>query len=307
MDRFESMSVFVTVVEEGGFSAASRRLGRPLATVSRKVSELEDQLGLTLLNRTTRHVTLTESGRQYFEACRRILKDLEEAERTAAGEHQQPRGELIVTAPIVFGRLHIVPIVTELMASYPELQVRLILVDRVVSLLEENADIAVRIGRLSDSTMVATRVGATTRVLCASPDYLEKNGVPRHISELANHDCINVTVLPPANGWLLESEGRELGMPIHAKLVVTTAEGGIEAAIRGAGIVQAQCYQVASAVRAGKLQLVLKDFEPKHAPINLVYQRGKLVPAKIRAFLDHAAPRLRSALSRSWDCGVAGP
>ena len=302
MDRFESMSVFVTVVEAGGFSAASRRLGRPLATVSRKVSELEDELGIVLLNRTTRHVTLTDSGRQYFEACRRILNDIEEAERAATGEYQTPKGEIIVTAPIVFGRMHVLPIVTEFMAAYPETQVRLVLVDRVGSLLEENADVAVRIAALPDTSMVATRVGSTTRVLCASPGYLDAHGAPASLDDLTHHQLINITALPPASGWLVSVEGKEVVVPVEPRLVVTTAEAGVEAAIRGAGIVQALCYQVTDAVCAGKLTRQLPAHEPEHVPISLVFKGGKAVPAKLRAFLDLAAPRLRSVLSRTFEC-----
>jgi DNA-binding transcriptional LysR family regulator len=302
MDRFQSMAVFVTVVEAGGFSAASRRLGKPLATISRKVSELEEELGITLLNRTTRHVTLTDPGRQYFEACRRILKDIEEAERTATGEYQTPKGELIVTAPIVFGRMHVLPIVTEFMAAYPKIQVRLVLEDRVVSLLEENADVAVRIAQLSDSSMVAKRVGKTTRVLCASPDYLAARGTPASLDDLDQHDCINIMALPPAGGWVVAVAGKEVIVPIEPRFVVSTAEAGVEAAVRGAGIVQALCYQVTDAVCAGRLTVLLRVHEPRHAPVSLVYQRGKTVPAKLRAFLDMAAPRLQSALSRTIDC-----
>jgi DNA-binding transcriptional LysR family regulator len=298
MDRLESMSVFVTVVEEGGFSAASRRLSKPLATVSRRVSELEEQLGVSLLKRTTRQVTLTDSGRSYFESCRRILGDVDEAERTAAGEYQSPKGELIVTAPIVFGRLHVLPLVIELIGAHPELHIRLVLLDRRVSLVEEHVDVAVRIGALSDSSLVATRVGNTTRVVCASPRYLAGRERPTRPEDLANHDCINIPILPPSNGWLLGVGGQDVSVPINARLVVTTAEAGVDAAVLGAGIVQAQCYQVSEAVRTQKLELLLLPFQPTRMPVNLVYPSKRLVPAKLRAFLDFAGPRLRARLGR---------
>lgn len=302
MDRFASISVFVTVVDEGGFSAASRRLVMPLATVSRRVSELEEQLGVSLLNRSTRRVTLTESGRQYYESCRRILDDLEEAERVAIGDHSCPKGELIVTAPTVLGHLFVLPLITELMAVYPELQVRLILADQVVNLIEEHADVAVRVGRLSDNSLVATKVGSTTRVVCASPSYLARSAQLNHPDELDAHDCINIAALPPAHGWLLNMGGKEVTVPVRARLVVTTAEAGVDAAISGAGLVQAHCYQVAERVRAGKLKLLLNKFEPEHVPINLVYPSSRLVPAKLRAFLDFVGPRLRAELARGFGC-----
>lgn len=303
MDRFESMAMFVAVAEAGGFSAASRKLAKPLATVSRKVSELEEQLGIALLARSTRHVTLTDSGRQYYEACRRILNDVAEAEREAAGEQSAARGELIVTAPIVFGRLHLVPVATAFMAVHPEISLRLVLVDRVVNLLEEQADIALRIGDLKDSDMKTVRVGETTRVVCASGSYLAARGAPQELEELAPHDCINVTAIPPAQGWLLQVKGKEVAVPVTARLAVTTAEAGIEAALHDCGLVQVHCYQVSDRVREGALKTVLRQHEPRHAPISLVYNRGRHMPEKLRAFRDYVAPRLRKRLERrGWDC-----
>lgn len=302
MNRLESMSAFVTVVEHGGFSAAARQLAKPLATVSRKVADLETELGVRLLNRTTRQVTLTDSGRDYFEACRRILADLDEAERAAAGEHQAPRGELVVTAPIVFGRLHIVPLVTELMAAYPELTVKLLLVDRVVDLIDEHGDAAIRIGELPDSSLVAVSVGEIKRVISASPAYLERRGRPETLADLERHDCILVTALTPGQAWIIRDGNKIERRAIRPRMTVTTAGGGIDAAIAGAGLVQTLCYQVSAEVRAGRLALVLQEFEPPHVPVNIVYPSGRLMPAKLRAFLDFMAPRLRKRLQENWDC-----
>ena len=301
MDRLESMSTFVTVVESGGFSAAARKLSRPLATVSRKVSELEDEIGVRLLNRTTRQVTLTDGGRDYFESCRRILMQIDDAERTVAGEQQTPRGELVVTAPIVFGRLHLIPLITELIATYPELKVRLALADRVLNLIEEHADVAIRIGALPDSSLVATKVGGIKRVITASPEYVRLRGEPKSLDDLADHDCILITVLSDGQSWTVRANNKISKREIDPRLIVTTASGGIDAAIAGAGLVQTLCYQVAEQVRGGRLKLLLQDFEPPYVPVNIVYPSGRLMPAKLRVFMDFITPRLRKRLEDMWD------
>src|ERR1700736_1027663 len=190
MDRLESMSVLVAAVEAGSLSAAARRLDTPLATVSRKVSELEAHLKTRLLHRTSRRLGLTDAGQAYVAACRRILEEVEEAERAASGEYSAPRGELIVTAPIVFGRLHVLPVLLEFLNTYPEIDVRLTLADRVVNLQEDHVDLAVRIGELPDSSLVAMRVGSIGRVVCGRPAYFAERGTPKRPNELSKHDCI---------------------------------------------------------------------------------------------------------------------
>jgi DNA-binding transcriptional LysR family regulator len=296
MDRFESMSTFVAVVDAGGFSAASRRLRMPLPTVSRKVSELEDKLGVRLLNRTTRQVTLTDSGRAFLESCRRILDDLGQAERVAAGEFTVPQGELIITAPIVFGRLHVLPIVTEFLKAFAKVDARLQLADRVVDLLEEQVDVAVRIGELPDSSMVATKVGDIRYVVCASPAYLAARGEPRHPKDLAVHDSVAFTALGSTTEWNFHMGEVLRVFPIRARLVVTTAEAAIDAAVAGMGVTRLLCYQAAQAVSEGKLKILLRDYGPKPIPVSLVHAGGRLMPVKLRAFLDFAAPRLKSRL-----------
>src|SRR6266849_5414068 len=179
MDRLDSMQVLITAVEAGSLSAAGRRLGIPLATVSRKVSELESHLRTRLLTRTRRGLTLTDAGRSYVEACKRILQEVGEAERAASGEYSAPKGDLIITAPIVFGRLHVLPIAMEFLKAYPEINIRIVLADRVVDLLEDHVDLAVRIGELPDSSLVATRVGSIRRVVCGSPGYFAERGTPQ--------------------------------------------------------------------------------------------------------------------------------
>lgn len=264
--------------------------------MSRKVAELEDALRVRLLNSTTRRVSLIDNGRQFFESCRRILDELSEAERAVTGEYHAPRGELVLTAPIVFGRLHIVPIVPEFLAAFTEVDVRLQLVDRMVNLIDENADVALRIGELSDSAMVAIRLGVTRPVVCASPAYLAGRGVPDRPEALARHACISFTGLAAASQWPFRAGRMRQTVQVHPRLVVTTAEAAIDAAIAGVGITRVLSYQVAQALKEGRLSIVLADFELEPLPVSLVHLSGRLIPAKLRSFLDFAAARLRSQL-----------
>ncbi len=298
MDRFESMSAFVAVVEAGGFSAAARRLGMPLATVSRKVSELEDFLKASLINRSTRRIALTQSGQAFYESSRRLLDDLGEAERAASGEYRAPRGELIITAPIVFGRLHVVPVVVQFLKEYPEVDVRLLLDDQIVNLMDEQADLAVRISELPDSSMVGTRIATIRPVICASPAYLSAHGTPRHPEELAGHDCIMRSRLPVPDAWPFQIGGAVKMFPVRRRLVATTAEASIEAAMAGAGLAKVFCYQIAEAERQGRLVAILREFEPEPLPLSLVYAATRLVPLKLCAFLDFAVPRLKQRLQQ---------
>ncbi|MGE0055323.1 MAG: LysR substrate-binding domain-containing protein [Hyphomicrobium sp.] len=298
MDRFESMSAFVAVVEAEGFSAAARKLGMPLATVSRKVSELEEMLRVSLINRSTRRITLTDSGQSFYEACRRVLDDLGEAERAASGEFRAPRGDLTVTAPIVFGRLHIVPIVVEFLKAYPDINVRLVLADRIVNVVEEQVDLAVRISELPDSSLVAVGVGEIRSVVSASPDYLNQYGVPRHPQDLVNHDCVTRSTFATPDAWPFRVGKGMKPFPVRQRLVVTTAEAAIDAAIAGAGLTRALCYQVCDAEKTGALVRVLSDFEPEPSPLSLVYGNSRKIPAKLRAFIDYTVPHLKQRLQR---------
>lgn len=294
MDRLEAMSVLLAVVDAGSLSAASRRLGAPLATVSRKVLELEAHLETRLLIRSSRRMTLTDAGRSYVAACRRILDDVGEAERAAAGEYSAPTGDLLITAPIVFGRLHVLPIVADFLMAYPEIGVRLMLADRVVNLMEEQIDIALRIGELPDSSLVATRVGAIRRVVCASPGYLAARGTPKRPHELPAHDCITFEGLMSPLEWTFRIDKTDKPVAIRSRLVVNTAEAAIDAAIAGLGVTRVLSYQVEAARRTGQLALMLEAFEPPPSPVNLVHAGQGLLPLKTRAFLDFAAQRLRA-------------
>ena len=298
MDRLESMSLFVATAEAGSLSAAGRRLGIPLATISRKVSELEAHLKTRLLNRSARRLTLTDAGHAYLVACRRILDDVGEAERTVAGEYSTPTGELIITAPIVFGRLHVLPVVIAFLSAYPGVDVRLTLTDRVTQLIDEHIDLAVRIGQLPDSNMVAVRVGSIRHVVCASPAYLAEHGTPKTAQDLATHNCITFEGLALAT-WSFAAGKTEFTVPVRSRLRVNTAEAAIDAAIAGVGMTRVLSYQIADAVRLGTLRPVLEAFEPEPWPVSLVHAGQGLLPVKLRAFLDFAAPRIRERLLHS--------
>jgi DNA-binding transcriptional LysR family regulator len=297
MDRLDSMSMLVAVADAGSLSAASRRLAVPLTTVSRKISDLEVHLGTQLIQRSSRRIVLTEAGAAYIEACRRILEDIGEAERAASGEYRSPRGELVITAPIVFGRLHVLPIICDFLKAYPEIDIRLTQSDRNVSLMDEHVDLALRIGTLPDSGLMATRVGEVRRVVCGSPAYFASRGTPRRPEDLAGHDCIASDVLDSPNVWRFGTGRSEIAVTVHPRLCVTTAETAIDAATAGIGVARLLSYQVTRALGEGSLILALEDFEPPPRPVNLLHGGSRLAPLKLRAFLDFAAPRLRARLS----------
>ena len=297
MDRLDAMSILVAVAEAGSLSAAARRLGTPLTTVSRKMSELEAHLKTRLFNRSSRRLTLTDAGQSYVAACKRILDDVEEAERVASGEYSAPRGDLIITAPIVFGRLHVLPVVTAFLQAYPEINIRLVQADRTVNLAEDHIDLAVRIGALPDSSMIATRVGTIRRVVCGSPGYFAARGTPTSPSELEAHDCIAFEGPASLSAWAFATGKSETTVAIRSRLYVNTAEAAVDAAVAGLGLTRVLSYQSANAVRASALALALEDFELTPWPVSLVYPAQRLLPLKLRAFIDFAAPRLKAALS----------
>ena len=295
MDRIEAMSTLLAAVEAGSLSAASRRLGMPLTTVSRKVSELEAHLRTKLINRTSRQLTLTDAGRSYVAGCKRILEDLEGIERAAAGEYAAPRGDLVITAPIVFGRLHVLPVVAEFLKAYPDIDIRIVLADRVMNLHEDAID-AVRIGALPDSSLIATRVGTIRQVVCGSRDYFAEKGPPKSPGELRNHDCVTFDGLMSPADWKFMVDGSLVTVAVHSRLVVSTAEAAIDAASMSLGVTRVLSYQAADAMRTGGLALALEEFEPAPWPVSLVYAGQGLLPLKVRAFLDFATPRVKARL-----------
>jgi DNA-binding transcriptional LysR family regulator len=296
MDRFEAMSAFVAVAKAGSFSAAARELGTPLATMSRRVADLETELGARLLRRSTRRLSLTDQGQIFYEACARILDDVKDAEKSVTGEYQAAKGDLTVTAPGSFGRMHLQPIVIEFLAAYPDINLRLMLVDRVVNLVEERVDAAVRIAELGDSGLIARSLGHVRMVVCASLTYLARRGAPKHPRDMAKHDCIAWLALGPRHAWWFRELGKDQTFPIHVRMSTTIAETAIAAAEAGLGIVQLTSYQAEQSVHDGRLVVLLSEFECQTTPVNLVYTSNRLLPAKLRAFLDFAAPRLKDKL-----------
>jgi len=300
MDRLESMSILLTAVEAGSLSAAARQLAIPLSTVSRRISELEAHLKARLLNRSSRKLTLTDAGRSYVEACKRILEDVGEAERAALGEYSAAKGELNITAPMVFGRLHVLPVAMEFLKVYSAVDIRCVLNDRVVNLLEDHIDLALRIGELPDSSsLITTRIGSVRRVVCGSPSYFARRGVPENVDELAMHDCITFEGFPFPDFWVFPTSKSYVSAAVHSRLVVNTAEAAIDAAIAGLGVTRVLSYQVAAAVKAGVLNIVLEEVEPLPSPVSLVYSGQRRLPLKLRAFLDFAGPRLKARLLKA--------
>jgi DNA-binding transcriptional LysR family regulator len=291
------MSVFVAAAEAGSLSGASRRLGMPLATVSRKVAALEAHFRTALVNRTSRKLQLTDDGRNYLAACRKVLEDIAEAEREVTGEYSAPRGELTLTSPIVFGRLHVLPVVTEFLHAHPEINIRLSLADGIANLFEESIDLALRIGELPDSSLIATRLGAIRQIVCGSPAYFAEHSAPSHPVELSNLDCVTFEGMTSPSRWTFRVGASTFSIPVRSRLVVNTAEAAIDAAIAGTGPTRVLSYQAAAPVRAGALQVILQAFEPPPMPVSLVHTGRPLMPLKLRAFIDFAAPRLRSRLS----------
>jgi DNA-binding transcriptional LysR family regulator len=296
MDRLEAMAILLEVVEAGSLSAASRKLRTPLATISRRISELEAHLKTRLLNRSNRRLTLTDAGEAYIRACRRILDQIEEAEHIASGEYRSPKGELAVTASLLLGRRHVVPVAALFLDAYPDVRLRLRLTDRVVNLQEEHIDIGIRIGALPDSLMVARQVGSVRLVVCASPAYLAGRAEPATPLDLSAYQCVSFTGFVNPDAWNFPIGGSLVPVTVRSRLVVDAAEAVLDAGVAGAGIIRLFSYHVADAVKEGRLKILLQGFEPPPLPVSIVYLGGGLVPLKVRAFIDFAAPRLKARL-----------
>ncbi len=293
MDRLSLMKTFVAVVEADGFAAAARRLAISAPVVTRNVAALEQHLGARLLERTTRQVRVTEAGARYLADCKRLLAEIDDAEAAVSGAHSEPRGLLSVTAPVMFGRMFVAPLLVDFLAKHAQLSARALLLDQVVDLMTEGLDVAVRIAKLEDSSLTSTKVGVVRRVTCASPGYLKKYGVPKQPRELAEHRCFVFSTERSAPAWAFEAKAKSLSFRPRAALLANSSEVGIEAALAGAGITRALSYMVAAHVRAGRLRLILEDFEAEPMPIHVVYREGRSAPARVRAFVDYVVPRLR--------------
>ncbi|MBW7963636.1 LysR family transcriptional regulator [Bradyrhizobium sp. CCBAU 45384] len=299
MDRLEAMSIVLQTVEKGSLTGAAKALNMPLPTLSRKLSDLEAYLGTKLLQRSTRKLTLTDAGQSYVASIKRIMEEIEEVERAASSEYTTPRGELVLTAPLLFGQMYILPIVTDFLAAYPEINVRLLLSDRNLHLYDDHVDMAVRLGELPDSSMIATRVGAMDTVVCASPDLLAAHGVPKHPKDLQRLPCVIFTG-PSSAIWSFRNPAnkREFGVDIVPRLSVTAAESAVQAAVRRTGLTRVYRYHCADELRSGKLVQVLQKFDVEPIPVHLVHAARGQLPLKMRVFLDFAASQLRSALSK---------
>jgi len=296
MDRLEAMTLLVTVAEVGSISAASRKLRTPLATVSRKIAQLERHLNARLLMRSTRNAVLTDAGRDFVAASRGILADLADAERDAARETKTLKGELVLSAPIALGRLYLLPLVTDFLREHPNIDARLMLADRRLNMIEDHVDIGLRVGELNDFSLVAKKVGTVRRVVCASPSYLARQGTPKGPENLKDHDCITFENTLSAQSWEFTLGKSKKLFPIHSRLVVSTAEAAVDAAVSGLGLTRMLDYQVDRQRRAGSLKVVLDAFRDPPKPVHLIYEAGRHLPLKIRTFLDFAAPRLKRAI-----------
>ncbi|MDI4237351.1 LysR family transcriptional regulator [Bradyrhizobium sp. Arg237L] len=297
MDRLDAMSTLLAVVETGSFSGASRKMRVPVTTVSRRVAELEAHLRTKLLQRTTRKVKLTDAGAPYVVACRKVLEQISEAERNAAGEYQSPRGELTVTAPLVFGRMHLVPIIAEFMTQFVDVRLNCRFHDRNLDLQDEGIDVAVRVGPLSDSRWRARRVCTVQRVVCASPHYLARRGEPLTLADINTHDCVSFHGLDPPGSWLFPTSEGTASVPIRSRIMFDTIESAIDAGIAGIGLIRVLSYHVRPAIRSGLLREVLAEFAPPEAPVQIIHRHDELVPLKVRAFIDFSVPRLETLLA----------
>jgi DNA-binding transcriptional LysR family regulator len=298
MDRLEAMTILLAAVDSGSLSAASRQLNIPLATVSRRVTELEEHMKVRLLLRGSRKLTLTESGAQYVTMCRQIIEDIAEAERTASGEYRAPQGDLLISAPTFMGKTHALPVIVEFLRTYPDIRIRLQLADRNMSLLDEHIDLALRVGELPDSSLIATRVGLIREMHCASPDYLKLYGTPKVPSDLQSHECITYegTNIMARDQWNFLVKGVPQTITVSSRLVVSSAEAAVVAAAAGGGIARVLSYQIVDQLKAKSLVPLLDGYEPARWPVSLIFPSQRQVPLKLRAFLDFATPRLRQML-----------
>jgi DNA-binding transcriptional LysR family regulator len=293
LDQLHLLNVFVAVVDTNGFAGAARKLKISPPAVTRAINELEEHLNVRLLTRTTRVVRVTEAGARYVEDCRRILAELEEADRSAGGVHGSPQGRLTITAPALFGAKFVTPIVTEYLQRYPEVNATCWFLDRVVNLIDEGVDIAVRIGELPDSSMQAIRVSRVRLLICAAPSYLDQHGTPRTPDELIAHTIVSASAVTPTSEWRMVENGAPRVVKVQPRLTTTSNAAAVAAAVSGFGLTRLLSYQVADQLQDGRLKAVLNEFEPAALPVHLVHREGRYASQKARAFLDLAIERLR--------------
>jgi DNA-binding transcriptional LysR family regulator len=286
MDRIDAMQAFVAVADLHGFAPAARKLGLSPSAVTRLIAALEDRLGARLLQRTTRQVALTDIGARYLERARRILADVEEAEGAAEGERIRPSGRLVVSAPVGFGRLHVSPVMSAYLKRYPEVSSELRLADRMINLVEDGVDLAVRIGHLADSTLVARHVGEMRRIVVASSGYLEAHGEPKTPEAVASHETIQFGAIAAPPDWRFVRDGSEVRVTPAPRFITNSSDAAIQYAEAGGGLTRVMFYQAADALKKGRLRIVLAKFEQPPLPIHLVYPTSRLLSAKVRTFID---------------------
>jgi DNA-binding transcriptional LysR family regulator len=294
MDRLSAMATFVKVVELGSLSGGARSMSLPLTSVSRQVNGLEEHLGARLLVRTTRRLSLTEEGRTYYDYAKRILSEVEEVELVLARHRSEPTGRLVVGTPVLFGRLVIAPLLPKFLAAHPRLTVDLTLVDRFVNLVEEGFDIAIQLGSLEDSSLMARKLGTVHRVVCAAPSYLKQHGEPQTPSDLEAHDCLLFTLLDADQQWRFNTGPGEIAIPVSGRVRSNNADALLIAALGGAGLIRAPYPQVHTYIESGQLKIVLREFEFLPAPIYALYPHARLISPKVRAFMDLLIERFAS-------------
>jgi DNA-binding transcriptional LysR family regulator len=293
MDRFLAMNTFVRIVEKGSLTAAATALDTSLPSVVRTLATLERDLGVRLLNRTTRRIHLTDDGAQYLERCRTILSAMQDAEAALTSRRTEPHGRLAVTASVGFGRRYIAPIVSEFLRRNPNVSADLLFVDRIVNMVEEGIDVAVRIGHLADSTLIAVPVGKVRRGVCASPEYLQRRGTPRTPADLRTHSCVRHTGFALRGDWHFRVGRRIVTIPINAVVTCNEIDSSLEACLSGVGLGMFLSYQTAPYRNQKKLRYVLEEFETEPVPVQVVYPQTRLVTSKVRAFVDECVSKLR--------------
>jgi DNA-binding transcriptional LysR family regulator len=296
MNKLKAMAIFVKIVDSGTLNSAAEKLSISQSSVVRALASLEDELGVQLIYRTTRRLTLTEEGRDYCQRCRHILLEIEDAENALTQRQITPSGKIRITAPMTFGRLHLGPIIHEFLDTFPGTEVELLLLDRVVDLIEEGMDIALRIGPLPDSTLIAKPVGSVQFKVCASPSYVMKAGIPLTPSGLYDHQCIRLNALKSHSTWAFKETGKILKINVAGSFKTNHIETALDACAQGLGYCQFLSYQVDAMISDGRLISVLDAFESTPSPVNLVYPNSRLLSSRSRHFIDWATPRLKARL-----------
>lgn len=304
MDRLDDMLAFIKVVDTKSFTAAADRLNLSKSVVSRRIGELENRLGARLLNRTTRKLSLTEVGQAYYERCTRILNDLEEAEQAVADLHAAPRGKLRLNAPVSFGVTHLAPAIAEFLERHPSIEIDMDLNDRYVDLIDEGYDVAVRVGKLRDSTLIARRLAPARRVVCASPAYLEKHGTPQVPEDLINHNCLIYTNVPVAEQWQFKVDGEIRSVRVSGPIRSNNGDLLREAALAGLGIILTPTFLCGESLSSGSLKWMLSDYVFSDISVNAVYPHNRHLSPKVRVFVDFLAKRFGPR--PYWDCALVG-